>query len=158
MSHFEEEVLRLLREDHRKVVRIEKLLELPYATAFQTGVFMAIGSIAPGSTGQFAGVVQFPAGVTAPAGYNPTLTWQSSDASITFAPATTDATSGAVPLANQVVASVPTGDTNTSAQVGFTFIAPDGTTIASNVVSFSIPQGTTPPPPSEPTGVASQVA
>jgi hypothetical protein len=149
-SHHEEhEILQRLR-------RIEHLLELPHATAFQTGVTMAIGSIAPGTTGQFAGVVNFPSGVTAPAGYNPTLNWSSSDTSITFAPATADATNGAVPLANQVVASVPTGDTGTSAQVGFSLLAPDGVTvIPSNAVSFAIPQSTS---TTQPTGVASQVA
>jgi hypothetical protein len=148
--HFEHEIL-------RRLDKIERLLELPHGTAFQTGVFMAIGSIAPGTTGQFSGVVQFPSGVTAPAGYNPSLTWSSSDSSITFAPATTDATNGAIPLANQVVASVPSGDTNTTASVSFTFAAPDGTTITSNAVSFSIPQAP-PPPPAEPTGIATQVA
>jgi hypothetical protein len=142
----------------RLIKHVLRLLESPHGTAYQTGVFMAIGSIAPGTTGQFAGVIQFPSGVTAPTGYNPTLTWSSSDDSITFAPATTDATNGAVPLANQVVASVPSSDTSTSAQVAFSFLGTDGeTVINSNAVSFSIPQAP-PPPPSEPTGVASQVA
>jgi hypothetical protein len=146
------------RDELQLLRRILRLLEFPHATAFQVGDDMAIGSIAPGTTGQFAGVITFPAGVTAPAGYNPTLNWSSPDPLITFAPATTDATNGAVPLANQVVATVASSDTAANGSVGFAFLGTDGVTvISSNVVSFTIPQ-VAPPPPVEPTGVASQVA
>jgi hypothetical protein len=150
-NHFEHEVL-------RRLARIEQLLETPKAYAVQLGDSM-IGNITAGQTGQFGGVIQFPAGVTPPAGYNPTLTWSSSDPGITFAPATTDLSTppGLIPLANQVVATVPTGDTDTSAEVGFSFLGVDGeTVIDSNPVPFMITPA--PPPPTEPTGLASQLA
>jgi len=119
---------------------------------------MAIGSIAPGTTGQFAVVLNWPSGVTPPASFSPVFTAESPDPLITFAPATTDLTSGAVPLAQQVVLSVPLSDTNTSGQMGFSCLGTDGVTVlTSNVVSFSIPQSAPPPPPSEPTLTASQV-
>jgi len=148
---------RIWHEILRRLEKIERLLEFPPLTVEQVGDIMAIGSIAPGSTGQFAGAINFPAGVTAPTGFSPTLVWSSSDAGITFAPATTDLTGGAVPLAQQVVATVPTGDTNATASIGFSIIGTDGVTVlTSNVVSFAIPQAP-PPPPTEPTLVASQV-
>jgi hypothetical protein len=156
-SHFEEEVLRLLREDHRKIEHLEHLLEFPHLTAFQTGVTTMIGSIAPGATGQFACAINFPAGVTPPAGYNPVLTPSSPDPLITFAPATTDATGGAIPLAQQFVATVDPTDIATTGSVGFSTLGTDGVTVlVSNVVTFTIASVT--PPPTEPTLVASQVA
>jgi len=159
-NDFEHGVYRRIGRLEHLIERVLHLLEKPQEPqlkAFQTGDPMSIGSIAPGTTGQFAGVLNFPAGQSAPAGYNPQLTWSSSDPSITFAPATTDATNGAIPLDNQVVASVPVGDTLTDAQVAFTALGTDGVTVlTSNPVSFQIPQTT--PPPTEPTLVASQVA
>ena len=157
-DHFEEEVLRLLREQHSRIVAIERLLKVPHLTAFQTGVFMAIGNITAGQTGQFAVAIDFPSGVTAPAGYAPTITWSSPDPLITFAPATTDLTSGAVPLSQQIVATVDPTDTATSGVVACTALGTDGVTVlTSNLVSFSITPATAPPPPTEPTLVASQV-
>jgi hypothetical protein len=155
--HFQEEVLRLLRDDHNRIVKIEQLLASPTLTAMQLGAPMAIGSIAPGTTGQFAVVFNFPAGTSAPAGFPTNLTSSSPDPLITFAPATTDASGGTIPLSQQVVLSVPTGDTNTTGQMGFTCTGTDGvTTLTSNVVSFAIPQpGTS---ATEPTLVASQLA
>jgi hypothetical protein len=152
-----EEEERVWHEILRKLERIERLLEFPTLTVEQVGDIMSIGSIAPGATGQFAGAINFPAGVTPPTGFSPTLKWSSSDSGITFAPATADLTNGAIPLAQQVIATVPTGDTNTTASVGFSIIGTDGVTVlTSNVVSFTIPQAP-PPPPVEPTLVASQV-
>jgi hypothetical protein len=148
--HLEHEIL-------RKLERIERLLTTPTLTAKQLGEFMAIGSIAPGTTGQFAVVFNFPAGTSAPAGFPTNLTPSSPDPLITFAPATTDASGGTIPLSQQVVLSVPTGDTNTTGQMGFTCTGTDGvTTLTSNVVSFAIPQSGT--SATEPTLVASQLA
>lgn len=150
---FEREVLRLLW-------KIERLLETPDLTAFQIGVSpMAIGNITAGTTGQFAVAIDFPSGVTAPAGYEPTITWSSPDPLITFAPATTDLTSGAIPLSQQIVATVAATDTETSGSVGCSALGTDGVTVlTSNVVTFTItPAVVTPPPPVEPTLVASQV-
>ena len=157
-DHFEEEVLRLLREQQRKLFRIEHLLDAPHLTAFQTGVNpMAIGNITAGQTGQFAVEINFPSGVTGPAGYAPTITWSSPDSLITFTPATTDLTSGAVPLSQQIVATVDPTDTATSGVVACTALGTDGVTVlTSNQVSFTITPATA-PPPTEPTLVASQV-
>jgi hypothetical protein len=153
VNHFEHEVLRLLR-------KIEKLLIHPRLTLYQVGDAMAIGSIAPGSTGQFALAINFPEGVTPPPGYDPTIEYTSSDPAITFSPATTDLTNGSVPLSQQVVAAVPPTDTSTTAQIAATALGTDGVTVlTSNVVTIAIPQPPPPPPPPpiEPTLVLSQV-
>jgi hypothetical protein len=153
VNHFEHEVLRRLRE-------IEKLLIYPRLTLYQVGDAMALGSITPGSTGQFALSINFPAGVTPPSGYDPTIQFSSSDPSITFAPATTDLTNGSVPLSQQVVATVPLTDTAVTAQIAATALGTDGVTVlTSNVVTIAIPQAPPPPPPppTEPTLVLSQV-
>ena len=119
---------------------------------------MAIGSIAPGSTGQFAVAINFPSGVAAPAGYSPTINWSSPDPLITFKPAIIDLTSGAIPLSQQIVATVDASDIAANGQVGAAALGVDGVTVlASNVVSFAIAQAPPPPPPTEPTLVASQV-
>jgi hypothetical protein len=142
----------------RLIKHVLRLLETPHLTAYQTGVVMAIGNITAGQTGQFAVAINFPSGVTAPSGYAPTITWSSPDSLITFAPATTDATGGAVPLSQQVVATVDPTDTNTSGVVACTALGTDGVTVlTSNQVSFTITPAA-PPPPTEPTLVASQVA
>ena len=115
-----------------------------------------IGNITAGQTGQFACAVNFPAGVVPPAGYTPQLTPSSPDPLITFKPATVDLTSGAIPLAQQFVATVDPTDVNTSGQIGFSAIGTDGVTVLnSNVVTFTITPATV--PPTEPTLVASQV-
>ena len=157
-SNFEHEVLRLLREEHEKIRRIERLLEFPHLTLSQVGdATMAIGNITAGQTGQFAVAINFPSGVTPPAGYAPTITWSSPDPLITFAPATVDLTAGAIPLAQQAVATVDATDTLTSGVVGASALGTDGVTVLlSNVVSFTITP-LPPPPPTEPTLVASQV-
>jgi hypothetical protein len=147
---FEYEELRLLR-------RILHLLEFPTLTAFQVGDDMAIGNITAGTTGQFACALNWPSGVTPPANYAPTFTPDSPDSLITFAPATADLTGGAIPLAQQVVLTVPLNDPATSGSMGFTALGTDGVTqLSSNVVTFTITQPP-PPPPAEPTLVASQV-
>ena len=118
-----------------------------------------IGNITAGQTGQFACAINFPAGVTPPAGYKPSLAPSSPDPLITFAPATVDQTNGAVPLEQQFVATVDAADTNTSGQMGFSALGTDGVTVLqSNVVTFTITPASPPPPPTEPTLAASQVA
>jgi hypothetical protein len=154
--HFENEVLRLLHDDHKRIVEIEKLLKFPHLTLYQVGDTMAIGTIVAGQSGQFAVAVNFPAGITAPAGYVPLITPSSSDPLVTFAPATTDLSNGAVPLSQQFVATVAASDTNTSAQIGATALGTDGVTVlTANVLTVAITPVTV--PPTEPTLVLSQV-
>ena len=121
---------------------------------------MALGNIAPGASGQFGVAINFPSGVNAPAGYNPTLTFSSSDPAITFAPATVDASGGTIPLAQQVIASVPASDTSTTASFAATALGTDGVTVlTSNTVTVTISAGgPPPPPPTEPVLVLSQLA
>jgi hypothetical protein len=146
---YEHDTDRLLR-------RILKLLSFPKLTLTQVGGFMAIGNITAGQTGQFAVVIDFPAGVTAPAGFTPVLTWSSPDPLITFTPATTDLTAGVTPLSQQIVATVGATDTATSGSVGASCLGTDGVTVlTSNVVTFTITPAVI--PPTEPTLVASQV-
>ncbi len=153
--HFQEEVLRLLRDDHNRIVKIEQLLASPTLTAMQLGAPMAIGNITAGTTGQFGVAINFPSGVTAPAGFNPSITWSSPDPLITFAPASVDASNGALPLSQQIEATVGAGDTNTSGVVAATALGVDGfTVLTSNQVSFTI----SPASATEPTLVASQLA
>jgi hypothetical protein len=143
-------------EELRLLHRILRLLETPHLTLLQVGDTMAIGNITAGQTGQFAVAIDFPAGVTAPAGYEPTLTFSSPDSLITFAPATIDLTNGAIPLSQQVVATVPASDTNTSGIIAATALGTDGVTVlTSNQVSFTITP--TAVAPTEPTLVLSQV-
>lgn len=157
-NHFEHEVLRLLEDERNRLVIIERLLKSPHLTLSQLGDSMSIGNIAAGSTGQFGVAINFPSGVTPPAGYNPTLTFSSSDPAITFAPATVDASNGAIPLSQQVVASVPLSDTNTSASFAATALGTDGVTVlTTNTVTVTLTPAP-PPPPTEPTLVLSQLA
>ena len=146
---------RLEHEELQLLRKILRLLETPRLTLTQLGDAMSIGNITAGQTGQFGIAINFPSGVTPPAGYNPTINWSSSDSNITFQPATTDLSNGAIPLSQQVVASVPASDTNTTASIGGSCLGTDGVTVlTSNPVSFSI---TPAPPPTEPTLVASQL-
>jgi hypothetical protein len=93
---------------------------------------MALGTISPGSTGQF-GAVLLNNGVPDTSSFVPTFTWTSSDASATFAPATTDASGGTIPLANQIVMSIPTGDTSSSASAVASTPDPTGATQSGSV-------------------------
>jgi hypothetical protein len=104
---------------------------------------MALGTIAPGSTGQF-GAVLLNNGAPDTSGFVPSFTFTASDPSVTFAPATTDASNGAIPLAQQVVASVPAGDTLGSATITATCTDPNGAT-QSGSVTVAIGGGTTAP-------------
>jgi hypothetical protein len=153
---FEHDVIRLLNEYRSRLIRIEHLLEFPHLTLMQVGGSMAIGNITAGQTGQFAIAVNFPAGVTPPAGFTPLITWSSPDTLITFSPATVDLTGGTIPLSQQIIATVDASDTATSGSVGGSAIGTDGVTVlTSNVVTFTITPNVV--PPTEPTLVASQV-
>jgi hypothetical protein len=98
---------------------------------------MAVGNITAGTTGQFAAsLLDNGAAFTPPSGSTYTLnpTWTSSDPSVTFAPATTDASNGAIPLQDQTLVTVPAGDTGTSVTITATAPAPDGTTATGSLV------------------------
>jgi hypothetical protein len=133
--HFEEEVLRLLRDDHRRIERIEKLLEskpvIFTAILIQEDNPMAIGNINAGSTGTFAatllqnGVVDTTDVVT--------WTYSCSDPTVTIAPSA-DTTSA--------VYSVPSNDTGTSFQAAASAIAPDGTTVVTPPLTVTLTPGT----------------
>lgn len=117
-----------------------------------------IGSIPPGGTGQFGVAVNWPAGSTPDPKYVPQITWQSPDPKITFSPATTDQSGGAIPLSQQIIATVDPTDANANGSVGAAAPGVDGVTpLVSNVDTFAIPAAP-PPPPVEPTLVLSQLA
>jgi hypothetical protein len=128
-------VLRLLRDDHRRIERIEKLLEskpvIFTAILIQEDNPMAIGNINAGSTGTFAatllqnGVVDTTDVVT--------WTYSCSDPTVTIAPSA-DTTSA--------VYSVPSNDTGTSFQAAASAIAPDGTTVVTPPLTVTLTPGT----------------
>jgi len=93
---------------------------------------MALGTIAPGSTGQF-GAQLLNNGVPDTSGFVPTFTWTSTDPLVTFSPAATDASGGIIPLTAQIIASVPTGDVSTSVTVTATTPDPNGVSEAGPV-------------------------
>lgn len=93
---------------------------------------MAIGTIAPGTTGQF-GVTLLDNGVPDTTGFAVSPTFTADDTSVTFAPATTDASNGSIPVAAQTVASVPAGDPGTSVTITASATAPDGTTATGTI-------------------------
>jgi len=123
MSRFEEEVLRLLRDENKRLVRIEKLLSPEFSARITLkGSHMDIGNIAAGSTGTFAATLLAngtpyvpPAGST----FVPQWTWSCSDTTVTISPSA-DTTSA--------VFSVPANDTGTSLTAGVSIVAPDGST------------------------------
>ena len=135
MSHFEQEVLRLLREDHRKIERIEHLLEIRvvYTAVLAQEGTMAIGNINAGSTGTFAATLLENGVAVVP---QPTLVWtySCSDPTVTIAPSA-DTTSA--------VYSVPSNDTGTSFQAAASTIAPDGSTVTTPPLTVTLTPGTT---------------
>jgi hypothetical protein len=131
------EIVRLLEESkpsHRYTIRITQLKENT----------MSLGTIAPGSTGQF-GAQLLNNGVPDTSSFVPSFTFTASDPSVTFAPATTDASNGLIPLANQTVLSVLTDDTLGSVTVIATTTDQNGAT-QSGSVTVAIGGGGTPPP------------
>jgi hypothetical protein len=93
---------------------------------------MAIGTITPGSTGQF-GAVLLNNGAPDTSGFVPVFTFTTSDPSATVAPATVDASGGTIPLAQQAVVSIPTGDTLGSVVVTATTTDPTGASQSGSV-------------------------
>jgi len=93
---------------------------------------MSLGTIAPGSTGQF-GAVLLNNGVPDTSSFVPSLSFTASDPSVTFAPATTDASGGTIPLAQQTVMSVPSTDTLGSVTVTATCTDPNGASQSGSV-------------------------
>jgi hypothetical protein len=148
--HREPEVVHLTHEDRELLRTVEGLLH-GILTRLEPDRYtirvtqenpMALGTIAPGSTGQF-GAQLLSNGAPDTSGFVPSFTWTSSDPSVTFAAATTDASNGAIPLANQTVASVPTGDTLGSVTITATATDPNGAT-QSGSVTVAIGAGTAP--------------
>lgn len=84
--------------------------------------------IPAGSTGQLGWTLQ-DNGVNDTTGFALTLTYTADDASVTFAPATTDASGGTIPLASQTVISVPAGDPGTPVTVTASSPDPEGGTV-----------------------------
>lgn len=93
---------------------------------------MALGKIAPGSTGQF-GAQLLNNGAPDTSSFAPSFSFSASDPSVTFAPATEDASGGSIPLANQVVMSVPASDSLGSVIVTATATDPNGATQSGSV-------------------------
>lgn len=96
------------------------------------GTNLMANPIAAGSTGQLGWTLQ-DNGVNDTTGFALTLTLSSTDTGVTFAPATTDASGGTIPLANQTVVTVPAADTNTTATITASSPAPDGSTATGSI-------------------------
>lgn len=109
---------------------------------------MALVTLAPGNVAQFGIVLLFngtPASASngnVPASYTMAPTLAFDDSLVTVAPATTDASGGTVPLAQQFTATDGTGDTATSTIGTFTFVDPLGNTITTPITWAA---STTPP-------------
>ena len=100
---------------------------------------MAIGNIEAGSTGQLATTLELN-GQPFTEPFNLSLTYSADDPQVTFAPATTDATNGAVPLEHQEVVSVPAGDQGTSVTITVSAVDPDGKQISTSITIPLTPQ------------------
>jgi hypothetical protein len=117
---------RLLEEIAFTLERIEKALIPPHHYTVQIRSLNMANPIPAGSTGQLgAALLDNGAPVT---GFTGTFTFTCPDTLVTFAAATTDASGGTIPLANQVVVSVAGSETAISAVITATTTAPDGTT------------------------------
>lgn len=60
-------------------------------------------------------------------------TFSADDSMVTFSAATTDASSGTIPLNAQIIANVPGGDPDTSVTITATATAPDGSTATGSI-------------------------
>ena len=129
---FDHEDHRMLREILERVKRIERQLQDHYTVRVTQENVMSLGTIAPGSTGQF-GAVLLNNGIPDTSSFVPSFSFTASDPSVTFAPATTDASNGTIPLAQQVVASVPSSDTLGSVTVTATCTDPNGVSQSGSV-------------------------
>jgi hypothetical protein len=129
---FDQEDRRMLREILERVKRIERQLQNRYTIRVTQENVMSLGTIAPGSTGQF-GAVLLNNGTPDTSSFVPSFTFTASDPSVTFAPATTDASGGTIPLAQQTVMSVPSTDTLGSVTVTATATDPNGVSQSGSV-------------------------
>jgi hypothetical protein len=147
-EHLQKETVELLRLILWEQRRVACLLEAPPPPRYTIQITqlkentMVLGTITPGSPGQFAAVL-LNNGVADTSSFVPAFTFTSSDPSATLAPATTDASGGKIPLANQVVLTVPTGDTLDSVSVTATCVDPNGATQTGSV-TVAIGSGTPP--------------
>jgi hypothetical protein len=132
----EQQMLREIVEQNREILETEKRIERRLKNRFTIRVtqenVMSLGTIAPGSTGQF-GAVLLNNGAPDTSSFVPSFTFTASDPSVTFAPATTDASGGTIPLAQQTVMSVPSSDTLGSVTVTATATDPNGATQSGSV-------------------------
>ena len=126
------EIVHLLREIRQE---LEKRLN-HYSLHITQETTMALENITAGTTGQF-GATLLDNGLpySAPAGssYVFTPAFTASDSAVTFTPATDDASSGTIPLADQIVVSIPASDSGTSVTITATATAPDGTTVTNSI-------------------------
>jgi hypothetical protein len=102
---------------------------------------MALGTLTPGGTGQF-GAVLLNNGVPDTSSFVPSFTFTTNDATATVAAATVDASGGTIPLANQAVVTIASGDTSTSITVTATTLDPNGVS-QSGTSTVAIGGGTT---------------
>lgn len=91
-----------------------------------------MAGITAGGTGQLGWQLQ-DNGVNDTTGFVITPTYTADDATVTFAPATTDASGGTIPLTAQTVVSVPAGDAGTSVTITAISPAPDGSTATGTI-------------------------
>lgn len=134
-----EEILEVESRQLRSLDLIARRTENRYTIRITQENVMSLGTIAPGSTGQF-GAVLLNNGTPDTTSFVPSFTFTSSDPSVTFATATTDASGGTIPLSQQTVLSVPTGDTLGSVTVTATCVDPNGVS-QSNSVTVAIGSG-----------------
>jgi hypothetical protein len=125
------EILEEEREQTHLLREIERELKPHHHFTLKGTQFMA-NPIPAGSTGQL-GWTLLDNGVPVSPQPTLTLTYTSADPLVTFAAATTDASGGTIPLANQVVMTVGASDTQTSAIVNASAPAPDGSTAAGSL-------------------------
>jgi hypothetical protein len=129
------EILEVTRENNALLRIILRRLS-QYHNHFALEIKMSIGNIVAGTTGQLEAEV-FENGVlyTPPVGttYAPTITWASSDPSVTFTTATADDSGGTVPLSQQTVVNVPAGDTSTSVTITATTTDPNGNPLTGTI-------------------------
>lgn len=128
----------ILEETRMNNILLREILQYlsPRHNQFSLEIKMSVGNIVAGTTGQIEAEV-FENGVlyTAPVGttYVPTLTWTSSDSTVTFTPATDDDSGGTVPLTQQIVVNVPAGDTSTSVTITATTTDPNGNPLTGTI-------------------------
>jgi cell division septal protein FtsQ len=138
-----ERLLEVAERGIRILEHIDRKVPNRFSIQIQEIIPMAIGNINAGSTGQL-GLVLLENGspYVAPAGstydFSPTLS--ASDSSVTFAPATTDASGGTIPLADQVVVTVPAGDPGDTVTITATAADPNGNPATGSITITLTPE------------------